>query len=68
MIRYGEELPEPTRSGESGGDWVDFPASPEPDPWASLLREANRLGAGRSARQVARRSKSADRMMVDNFA
>ncbi len=57
MFSYGE-LSEPTRSGETGGDWVDFPASPEPDPWATLLREANRLppgvsGAERSARQEA---------------
>ena len=36
-------LLEPTCSGETGGDWVDFPASPEPDPWPALLREANRL-------------------------
>jgi hypothetical protein len=73
MIRYGEEPREPTPSGESGGDWVDFPASPEPDAWAALLREANQLPrdvfrAGRTARQVARRSQSADMMMVDNFA
>jgi len=33
----------PRSSGETGGDWVDFPASPEPDPWAALLRKANRL-------------------------
>jgi hypothetical protein len=37
------ELLEPTRSGETEGEWVDFPASPEPDPWAALLRNANRL-------------------------
>ena len=36
------ELLEPTRSGETGGDWVDFPASLEPDPWGALLRKANR--------------------------
>jgi hypothetical protein len=52
------ELSQPTRPGETEGDWVDFPASPEPDPWAALLREANRLppgvfGAGRSAQQGA---------------
>jgi hypothetical protein len=35
------ELSEPTRSGE--GEWVDFPASSDPDPWAALLRKANRL-------------------------
>jgi|GEM_PF-4241034 hypothetical protein len=40
MLRYSE-ISEPTRPGE--GDWVDFPASPEPDPWAALLREASRL-------------------------
>jgi hypothetical protein len=55
MSRYSE-ISEPTRLGE--GDWVDFPASPEPDPWAALLREASRLtpdvsGAGHSARQGA---------------
>jgi hypothetical protein len=73
MVRYEEELSEPTRSAERGGDWVDFPASPVPDPWAALLREANRLrpdlfGAGRRARQGARHSQSADRMMVDHLA
>jgi hypothetical protein len=57
MFSYGK-LSEPTRPEEGGADWVDFPASPEPDPWAALLREANRLppdvsGAGRSARQGA---------------
>jgi hypothetical protein len=57
MFRY-RELSEQTRSGESGGDWVDFPASPEPDPWAALIREANRFapgvfGAERNARQEA---------------
>ena len=45
MFRY-RELSEPTHSGEGSGDWVDFPASPEPDPWAALLREANRLPPG----------------------
>jgi hypothetical protein len=28
---------------EMEGVWVDFPASPDPDPWATLLRKANRL-------------------------
>jgi hypothetical protein len=37
------QLSEPTHSGETEGDWVDFPASPDPDPWAALSREANRL-------------------------
>lgn len=72
MFRYGE-LSEPTRSGESDGEWVDFPASPEPDPWAALMREANRphpgvSGAERRARQGARHAQSIDRMMVDNLA
>jgi hypothetical protein len=34
---------EPTRSEETEGEWVDFPASPDPDPWATLFRKANRL-------------------------
>jgi hypothetical protein len=72
MFRY-RELSEPTRSEERDGDWVDFPASQEPDPWVALMREANRLppdvsGAERSARQGAKHSQSADRMMVDNLA
>ncbi len=29
--------------GEGDEDWVDFPASPKPDRWGALLREANRL-------------------------
>jgi hypothetical protein len=57
MFMYGI-LSKPTRPEEGGADWVDFPASPEPDPWAALLREANRLppdvsGTERSARQEA---------------
>jgi hypothetical protein len=40
MFRY-RELSEPTRSEEGKGEWVNFPASPDPDPWAALLREAN---------------------------
>jgi hypothetical protein len=40
------ELSEPARPGESQGDWVDFPASPVPDPWAALLREASRFAHG----------------------
>jgi len=35
------ELLEPVCSGETGGDWVHFPASPEADPWAAL--KANNL-------------------------
>lgn len=31
-----------THSGKLEGDWVDFPASPDPDPWARLTG-ANRL-------------------------
>jgi hypothetical protein len=37
------ELLEPTSSKEVESEWVDFPASPDPDPWAALLRKANRL-------------------------
>jgi hypothetical protein len=36
-------LLKPTHPKKIEGDWVDFPASPDPDPWATLLREANRL-------------------------
>ncbi len=39
------ELSKPTHSGEAEGDWVDFPASPGPDPWAALLTQANQLPA-----------------------
>ena len=42
MLRY-REPPGPTRSEEREEEWVDFPASPEPDPWGALLREANCL-------------------------
>jgi hypothetical protein len=41
-----EELYEPTNSGKAEGDWVDFPASPDPDPWGTLLREANHAAPG----------------------
>jgi hypothetical protein len=34
---------EPTVSIAAESEWVDFPASPDPDPWAALLRDANRL-------------------------
>ena len=37
------ELSKPTHSGETEGDWVDFPATSGPDPWAALLGQANRL-------------------------
>jgi hypothetical protein len=42
MFRY-RELLEPTHSEEAKGEWVNFPASPTPDPWAALLREANHV-------------------------
>jgi hypothetical protein len=59
MFRY-RELLEPTGPEDGGGDWVDFPASPHPDPWGALLREASLLppdvfGTGRSTRQGASR-------------
>jgi hypothetical protein len=34
-------LSEPTHSVETDGEWVDFPASPDPDPWGTLLRQAD---------------------------
>jgi hypothetical protein len=40
MSEY-QQLSEPTRFGE--GEWVDFPASSEADPWTALLRKANHL-------------------------
>ena len=42
MFRF-RELSEPTRSEEAKGEWVNFPASPKPDPWGALLREADRV-------------------------
>jgi hypothetical protein len=45
-------LSKPTHSGKAGGDWVDFPASPDPDPWATLLREANRVNPDWDAKHV----------------
>jgi hypothetical protein len=41
-MRY-RELSEPTRSEEAKGEWVNFPASPNPDPWATLMRQADRV-------------------------
>ena len=40
---------------------MDFPASPEPDPWAALLRKANRLPAdvSRGDRWSAKRAEGA---------
>jgi hypothetical protein len=57
MFRYREQS-EATGWAEAAEDWVDFPASTEPDPWAALLREAKLLppdvfGTGRSTRQGA---------------
>jgi hypothetical protein len=43
------ELSKPMHSAEMDGDWVDFPASPDPDPWGTLLREANLREANRPA-------------------
>jgi hypothetical protein len=40
MWRYGGTS-EPTPSGE--GEWMDFPASSDPDPWAVLLAKQNHL-------------------------
>jgi hypothetical protein len=42
-MRGYRELSQQARSAETEGSWVDFPASPDPDPWATLLRKANRL-------------------------
>ena len=33
---------EPTHSKVTEGEWVDFPASPDPFPWEALLGGANR--------------------------
>jgi hypothetical protein len=35
------ELSKSAHSEETAGDWVDFPATTGPDPWAALLRQAN---------------------------
>jgi hypothetical protein len=37
-----QELSKPARREEADGDWVDFPANPEPAPWEALLPQANR--------------------------
>jgi hypothetical protein len=58
MFRH-RELSEPTHSGEAKGEWVNFPASPNPDPWAALLREANR---------VPRHTKPRGRLMMTTVA
>jgi hypothetical protein len=42
------ELSKPTHSGATDGDWVDFPASPDPDPWSALLRENHLPPEGRA--------------------
>jgi hypothetical protein len=44
MSGYRERL-ELTRLQATEGEWVDFPASPDPDPWGTLLKEANRLSS-----------------------
>jgi hypothetical protein len=49
------ELSKLRHSGATDGDWVDFPASPDPDPWSALLRSANHLppeGRAQRARGV----------------
>lgn len=35
------ESSELTRSGDTEGEWVDFPTSSDPDPWAAVLRKAD---------------------------
>jgi hypothetical protein len=37
------ERSELTHLGEAVEEWVDFPPSPDPDPWETLLKEAHRL-------------------------
>jgi hypothetical protein len=37
---------------EAEGGWVDFPASPDPDPWSAVLREAKRPHPDGSAKYV----------------
>ena len=61
MFRYGE-LSEPTRSEERSGDWVDFPASPEPDPWSALMMEANRFRPGVSGPKCSARQEVTHRI------
>ena len=39
---------EPTHSKVTEGDWVDFPASPEPFPWEALLGKASLISPDRS--------------------
>jgi hypothetical protein len=39
------KLSERARPTETEGDWVDFPTSPDPDPWATLLRTGHHLPA-----------------------
>jgi hypothetical protein len=46
-------LSKPTHSGKTEEDWVDFPASFDPDPWATLLREPNRLNPDGDAEHAA---------------
>jgi hypothetical protein len=45
MSKY-RELSRPARLEEPEGEWVDFPASPDPDPWAALLKTGNHLPPG----------------------
>jgi hypothetical protein len=35
------ELSGPTHSEETEQNWVDFPTSPDRDPWAALVRQPN---------------------------
>jgi hypothetical protein len=44
MIRH-RELSEPTRFEKAKGGQANFPASPNPDRRAALVREANRVSA-----------------------
>ncbi len=34
-----------THSGASEGEWVDFPACEDPDPWGTLLGRADRFAS-----------------------
>ena len=58
MSEY-RELLEPVGSGETGGDGVHFPATPQADPWAALKSNSLPVGVSRDDNWSTKRAEGA---------